>query len=642
MAKNKNTAMTIGDLIDGIKDDIQVSSKEQRKTIPDIITFVEKKEWLGLPYSPTNPINLYPVQKIMLKAFYRGSIGNEDIFLTDEEIRLCKEIGLDTSDKGNVLEKYESGELFRELVLVWGRRSGKDFCVSVIAAYEAMKLLECDGGDPYALYELSAANTINILTIANSAPQSRLAFLEIRERILQSPYFSDKYVKEGITNGAFYLLTPKDKEDNIIALEKGLPTKKGSVAIIVGHSNSDSLLGMGCVVLILDEVASFKMTGSASSGNRIYAALTPTTQTYVKKTYETDEDGHHLLNEFGQKIIKDRRYDGKIISISSPRAPEGKFYELYKDASSVPSRLVIRCATWDVNPTHTRQSLREDNNTLTETEFMMEFGAEFSGASSEHFFTEDQLRKVFVGHNYKLVEMGTPGRVYFVHIDPATSSHNYALVVLHKEMVFNQEARMADSIIVVDHIKYWQPVNGPIDVNKVTDYIIGLKRRFHIGMLTHDQFSSQESIEKLRKEGIPIQLTRFTSNYKMNIYKELENLVNAEKIFIPLEEKSNLLYQEMVELQRKFTHSGFKVIFKKDGDGAKSDDIVDCLAGACYKAIDANTRSLPHGKLIEFGNNANNQVWRGMQGVIGIGSGSQIASQLENGSSVMRNHLNRK
>jgi hypothetical protein len=615
----------VGDLIDDIQLGLNDTSK---RSIPDIITFIEEEEWLGLACHKTNPIHLFPMQKIMLKAFYRGSRGNEDLKFTEDEISILNTIGLNNPDKGDVLGKFDNGELFRELVLVWGRRSGKDFIVSIIALYEAMKLIECEGGDPYAMYEISSANTINILTVANSKSQADIAFREITEKIFHSEYFKDKYVKEGVSQGAFYLLSPQDKKDNKEFKERGLPQKKGSIGIVVGHSNSDSLLGMGCIVLILDEVASYKTTGGASSGDRIYAALTPTIQTYVRKIYTKDENGEFVENELGQKVIQERIYDGKVISISSPRAKEGKFYELFHEAPNVPTRLAMRCSTWEVNPQHTRKSLRDDNNIISESEFNSEFGAEFIGTGLESFFTEDQIRPCFIGHNLKNRDMGSPGKVYFVHLDPATSSHNYALVIVHKEYYLNRETQKAEFRLIVDHIKYWQPMNGAINIDEVMQYVIGLKRRFHIGLLTYDSFASQESILKMRKVGIPVKETKFLPAFKNVIYRELENLINTNRLFIPYDD---LLFNEMIELQRKFTATGFKVLPKSEGDGVKSDDVVDCLAGACYMAIERQLSRLPYAKLANLGNPGGGDiVWRNMQGgIYGVGSGQKVARDLE-------------
>jgi len=636
MAKEKK--QSVADLIEDLQ--YEINSQCAQVEIPDIITFVESEEWLGLPHQ-TNKIDLFPMQKIMLKAFYRGSKGNENLQLTQLELNLLEIQGLNGDEKGNVIDKYENGELFRELVLVWGRRSGKDFIVSIIALYEAMKLLECEGGDPYAMYGLSSATPINILTVANSKPQANIAFSEIREKLFTSAYFADKYLSDGISAGAIYLLTPKDKEDNKKFKEKGMPLKKGSIGIVVGHSNSDTLLGMGCIVLILDEVASYKTTGSASSGDRIYAALTPTVQTYVRKEYELGPDGTPVLNEHKQPIITKRIYDGKVISISSPRAKEGKFFELFETAKDVPTRLAMRVATWGVNPYHTRESLRNDNHSMSEGEFNMEYGADFSGTGLESFFTEEQVKPCFIGHNLQNVDIGSPGKIYFVHLDPATSSHNYALVVLHKEYYLNIETQKAEFRVVVDHIKYWTPVNGPIDPNIVTAYIVGLKRRFHIGLITYDSWASQESILKMRKAGIPNKETKFTAQYKFKIYRELESLVISKRIAIPYD---NVLYNEMVELQRKFTPTGFKVLPKQEGDGMKSDDIVDCLAGACYVAIEKQVTRLPYAKLVQLGNpSGSNTVWRNMQGgVYGVGSGGQVAKSLEKRSRAWKDVMRRR
>ena len=625
MAKKKKKTELLG-VFEDLQNTIHSQSNSSLE-IPNIITFCEGGEWLGLPYL-SSPMSLYPVQKIILKAFYRGSKGNKDLELTKQEIKLCKNLGLDSEDKGDILKKYEDGEIFRELVLVLGRRSGKDVLASLIASYEAMKLLECPGGDPYALYELSEANTINILTVANSSDQAETAFKEIKSRILNSSYFSDKFIKDGIETKSIYLLTPKDKQDNKECRKKGIPLKKGSVEIIVGHSNSDSLLGMGCMVLILDEVASYKQTGSSSSGDRIYQALTPSVSTYCRKIYQKDKKGETKINEHGQKIIKKRIYDGKIISISSPRAKEGKFFSLYKTTKDVNCRLMFKLATWEATPVHTRQSLREASP-LSELEFMMEFGAEFSGTGSETFFSEKQVNSAFYS-TLSNRDIGEPGKIYFVHIDPATSSHNYSLVVGHKEYYLNKETKKVEYNIIIDHINFWKPsLNKPIDEDVVIEYIVQLKRRFNIGLLTYDQWNSQANIKRLKKESIPHKLTRFTKKYKMMIYKELEILINGRRIKIPYHD---LLKREMLELKRRFTPTGFKVFPKQSGDGVKTDDIVDGVAAVCFSTIEKHESHYPSAQAINIGStpSSNNRQWNSMQGIpYGYGTGQQVSNQME-------------
>jgi len=628
--KKTNNKENFDDLFSQFKQDLKSSYKEKKEIyyIPDIITFCEGKDWLALSFHATNPIYLYPVQKLILKVFYRNSLGNENIELTEKEIEMCKDLGLTDHEKGDVLGKYNNKEIFQELVLVWGRRASKDFLVSLIAAYEAMKLLECEGGDPYAMYEISAAVPINILTVANAKDQAEIAFTEIRSRILYSPYFQDKFTKDSFTSSSIFLLTPQDKKDNKKFKAKNLPLRKGSIGIIVGHSNSASLLGKGCMVLILDEVASYKMTGSDSSGDRIYTALTPSLSTYCKRTYDIDKNGETKLDENNQKIVVNRRYDGKTISISSPRGKEGKFYELFASAKDVDNRLVCRLATWKVNPTHTKESLRKQYRDMSDQEFMMEFGAEFSGLAGESFFIPSKVEECF-NNKLKNRKIGIPGHLYFAHLDPATTSHNYSLVVVHKEYVKNIETGQSDYIVIVDHIKYWYPsLDSPIKISEVDDYIVNLKRRFRLGLVTYDQMNAQESIQKLRKAGIPNKLTAFGQKYKNTIYNELELLINSNRLFIPYH---SLLKAEMLELQRKYTGTGYKVFPMKDGDGVKSDDIADSLAGACYNIVNHSIKKLPRGRLVESGQSSTNNIaWKTMQGTLyGIGSGQQVAAQLE-------------
>ncbi|MFA5600096.1 MAG: hypothetical protein WDA06_05805 [Phenylobacterium sp.] len=607
---------SLSSVLNKVNEDL--TSNHNISVFPDIITFCEHPDYLNM--SARN-INLYPMQRIILKIFYRGSIGNENLQLTDEEIQLCKDHGLDTSERGDALNRYYTDSRFRELVLIWGRRSGKDFLVSIIAAYEAAKLIECTNGDPYAFYGLSAGNLISILTIANAGEQARVAFEQIKDKILYSKYFKDKIGPDGVGASEIYLLTKRDKDENVELKQRKLPLKKGSICVEVGHSNTDSLVGKGIFVLILDEVAGYKNTGGASSGDRIYAAMTPALSTFVRETTEIKPNGD---------VIKNKIYDAKIVSISSPRGEDGIFYKLYKGYPSVPDRLVCKLPSWEVNPNHTRESLRKANSSMSDDEFMMEIGAEFSGTAGQNFFPRDWVEKCFC-HEMKLRNIGEPGRLYFVHVDPATSSHNYAVVVLHKEIVINPAIKESDFIIVVDHIKFWHPSPGnPIREEEIDKYIIALKYKFHIAMVTYDQWNSSKSIENLKKHGIPAKKTAFSRRYKMIIYDELYRLVIEGKVKIPYHE---LLLGEMINLQRKFMPNGYRVYPNKASE-IKTDDVVDCVAGATYGAIINNVANLPRGKLVQFGNPSSNQhLWQSMQGPIGYGTGQSVTKALESKSS---------
>lgn len=512
--------------------------------------------------------------------------------------------------------------------------SGKDFLTSIIALYEAMRLLECPGGNPYAVYKLGMATPFTILTIANSTQQAKILFREIKDKVLNSDYFKDKVLPEGITADAIHFLTPEDKKRNEELVSKGFAPGLGSIVVRSGHSNSDSLVGISCYVLLLDEIGLYKNTAGSSSGDAIFNSLAPAVKTYIRKVPKVDEEGKPILDANGQQEF-DKIYDGKIICLSTPRGKEGIFYDLYQNHVEVAHRLVCRAATWQVNPMQSKEALIQAFPSMPEEKFRMEFGAEFSGTAGENFFPEEVVEKCFSDKVLKFRDRGVPGVYYFAHLDPATSSHNYALVLAHKEVFFDQPTSRKEWRIVVDHIKYWSPLPGkPISVEEIDEYVADLNTRFCLGVVSYDHFNSQESIAKLRKKGVPTKMTPYNKQYKNLIYDNLYQIAVQGKLFIP---NHILLKNEMKNLQRKWLDSGYKVYPRKDGD-ITTDDIVDALAGACYNCIEKELNKLPQGKLVSLPvQGANDVVWRSMSGQpYGVGPGQQVARKLEQRASYPR------
>jgi hypothetical protein len=622
-------AKNLNEVIAGLKAELQAKSgKKPVGYIPSIIEFVESPDYLG--FTSMN-LTLRPMQRIILKCFYRGSIGNEHISLDQEETDLLKRVGCDTEENGNIIEKWNNNEVFRELVLVWGRRSGKDFLVSIIALYEAMKLIEAPGGDPYKQYNLANAAPFTILTIANSQEQAAIAYREIYQKLIMSNYFKDKVMTDGITQDRIFLLTPQDVLDNEVLAKKGLKPKLGSVLIRIGHSDSNTLVGIGCYVLIFDEIGLYPNSTGPSSGDNLYGNLVPTVKTYVRRVPVTDEQGNPVYGPDGKQLIN-RIFDGKVICISSPRAAEGIFYRLYATAIDVPHRLMCRLPSWVVNTDYTEESLRSENPEMIEAKFDMEYGAIFSGTAGESFFPREIVERCFREKSIKLRDFGQPGKKYFAHLDPATSSHNYALVVVHPEYFINKETKKQDCVFILDHIKYWTPQGGmPINVHEIDEYMINLNKRFRLAMVTYDQWNSALSIQKLRKIGMPAKLARFTAQYKVQIYDNFEQVATSGRLLIPSCEETKLLKFEMFNLQKKYTTTGYKVYPKKEGE-ILTDDICDALAGALFNIANTQVSKLPQGKLANTPviPGGSNQVWRSMQGVpYGYGSGEVVAKQLE-------------
>ena len=301
--------------------------KKTYREIPDIVTFITSKEWLGL--NGEDAYKLRPAQMMILKCFYRGSTYNEHIGFTPEEFKLCNKLGLIGSLKGRVLEKFLSEELFSELLLILGRRSGKDLIISIISTYESAKLMLVPDGDPHKKYEIRPDVPFNIIIATNSRPQGSILAEEINHRLINSPFFRSQ----------IYSI-----KNNIIEF----PLENGSsVRITICNSKSDSLHGMGCFMLVQNEVCS----------ESLVRRFKPVISTYRSS----------VGNEYS--------YDGKIVNIFSASVDAENLKKTFSAADMNLKTLNCRLATWEVNPLYTEDQLRNDMQTMSDKDFNMELGS---------------------------------------------------------------------------------------------------------------------------------------------------------------------------------------------------------------------------------------------------------------------------
>ena len=102
----KKTFKSLGSLLRGTSA-LFHENTDGKPHIPSIEDFCYSPAYLGLK-DLQPPITLYPIQMLVLKAFYRGSPGNEKVQLTPEDIELCKQHGLDSTKNGNLIDKWNN------------------------------------------------------------------------------------------------------------------------------------------------------------------------------------------------------------------------------------------------------------------------------------------------------------------------------------------------------------------------------------------------------------------------------------------------------------------------------------------------------------------------------------------------------
>lgn len=487
-----------------------------------------------------------------------------------------------------IIDKW--GEKFQELILVLGRRSGKSFMVSIIALYEVYRFLSM--GHPQERYPLTPFDVINIVNIANSMRQAYAAIFEkMKSYCSSSPYFS-QHIGKAI-QGEIHFLTPFDRTENERRQKNGNDDLlTGTVQVISGHSNSATLVGLTAAIIIIDEMA--EMAGNNAEGNHdeiLYDKLKPS------------------LATFGN--------DGKMICISNPLAPQGKFFNLYEASFDDPYTLMFQLPTWLSNPCIPKSWLEAQKSKSRRT-YKIFYGAQFSAGAGDTFLDEDDVVAAFRERKDEYrQEFGVPLTHYFLHLDPAHSDNDYSLALVHAEPIegdIGPDGRTMQRI-VVDHIHYWEPrgPNHPVDQQEVDTYIVRLATRFHIVSCTYDQhWSSHASIAKLKSMGIPCSMTVFNGQFQRTIYQNLYELfvgrridfygMNTPSCELPDGRMVSLVEakrakEEFLDLQRKYKGGGWKVEAAK---GSK-DDIPDCIAGAAYQAIKEQVFTrLPKSRSIGF------------------------------------------
>lgn len=548
------------------------------KDLVDIITFCNDSRFLNLP---KHNLNLYLSQKIILKCFYMGTIGNENVKLSKEEWDWLYKHEQDEIRDGetyennikDVIRKMLNKEKdpkttnFTELQLVLGRRSGKTLMASIITVYEAYKLLVINGGNPHGYYNLPDGDEISIINVALSQEQAGILFRFIQDRLRDSTFFSHRISDP--TTDEIRLLTDKDIE---MRKKKNTLNKKGSIVLRCGHSNPDSLAGRSAILILFDEIAFYDETGKVT-GTHFYSRLKPSLGRFYKY-------GH-----------------GKIVQISSPNTRMGIFWDTFETSKKDDSVLSFQLPTWCVNDeiSYELPEMQKDRNANLEG-FRIEFGAQWaSSGTMGNFFEKAAIERCIRG-DYNAHQVPNPKYNYYLHVDPAKKGNNYSAVLVAKERYTSQLGQRRIRCILAG-AWVWKPLpDVGLQFHLIDQDVIRICNIFRPILVTYDDYHSMHSLQLLRSHGINTQQVPYNRNVKMKIYQNLRDLMayqpHPELILYDNGGDSSLLIQELLNLKFKRTQRGFTLVVDKNSD-VKTDDLADCLAGACSSANEGLRMSLP-------------------------------------------------
>jgi len=297
--------------------------------------------------------------------------------------------------------------------------------------------------------------------------------------------------------------------------------------------------------------------------------------------------------------VKDFGDDGLIIAISSPSEKAGEFYSLYCSAGGKEQTkteevyknqkyLMLQLATWEANPKYERKSF-DDDFRKDPVSAAMEYGAHF-GEPSSTFLNPEKIDNMVIPTAPILLK-GRPGQLYIITVDPASKSDTYAIAWGHRE-------DRPQERYWIDGLKGFEPtvklledgkiVMERIDPDVVMEFLLKLIANLSVMgkqviEICYDQWSSIDSVNKLRKMKLPAFETTFTNSYKSEMFGTFLEQLNQNNVFCygidesPLENWPGKLKLELKYLQKII--SGGTVYYAAPTSGpVTSDDF--CVVSA--------------------------------------------------------------
>jgi len=493
------------------------------ETPVDIQTFVQDKEYLGLP----------PLSDIQLEIVRHST----QIYKERTLISLLGE------EKGKEWYKTYTDN---EVICMLGKGSGKDHCARISMAY-TVYLIHCLR-DPLIYYGKAHGVYIDLLNLAVNAQQAQRVFFEpLKNLLLRSPYFN-KVGFEPRVSEIFFFSKP--------------------VRCFSGHSESEGWEGYEVMTIILDEIAAFKTDAELRGETRSKGSASA------------------IYNMSKLSIMSRFPEVGKVILLSFPRYKGDFIQQRYYNSreKKEPKTWTIKAATWEVNPTIKREQL-ESEYIRNPVEARARFECEPPNMEDAYFRDPELVRKAFMYSEDPVDEEGnfkpwfnkTDGQVRFIHIDLALKRDRAALSMVHCTGLKEVKTLMGVEnlpIINVDLVYSWEAsVNQEINFASIRQMILDLCRKFDVAKVTFDRWQSIEMIQSLRAQSI-------NADFHSVKKTDFDTLMTAIYDTRLRGYWNELLVEEELLKLRLFGNN------KIDHPSSGSKDLADAVAGAVFVCVE--------------------------------------------------------
>lgn len=404
--------------------------------------------------------------------------------------------------------------VFRETILVAGRRSSKTFNASIVSLWQVSQLLGL--GDPQGAFGLPAGKQITLVAMStNRDATSRDVFGDLVGMVQTSEVFDGSV--EHIGSDTIRFWTPAQLAAG--ARERG---ERGLIVLSALPTTASSARGPAVYGSLIDEAAHLGGLGPTSTTTEIHRTLAPAMAqfptsftlmcsspwTMIGRFYEA----HRSACEIDPATGRGRTLDAFTLQIPS--------WELYLDWD--------RAATiemWPGGPVfggHDRPAIEAASRTLQverqrdPASYLVEFEGQWATVS-DRYLPASSVDAIFAPLGDRHFEPTTTriyGLDYTMHIDLSLSGDNTALVLAHREAIDGA------AHVVVDQMIVWQPgdyANGQVDYVEIADTAVRLAIEYE-ARITIDQYQSMAMIDKIasRLDNAPTRSQRATS-YKPTV-----------------------------------------------------------------------------------------------------------------------------
>ena len=409
---------------------------------------------------------------------------------------------------------YDPKNNFSELVLIAGRKGGKTDMASAITLFQIYKLLQIP-------------NMRKRFGIIGNKPIYAINVAASQEQALGVTFDTIK----SLTDESWYLKQYKKDE------RRGEITFTNNLIAHCQSCSARSIRGYACIISLLDEACHYVNTAGNLSAEEVYEANMPNLDPLLPLS--------------------------KSVIISSPAGKQGKIWELFRKGKALrvlqpqPEhgeeswRMIAQFSSWELNKNplmafdgkKMQQELQRNPD-----KFWMERGAKFCDTMNPALIY-DLVRmcaggSIQTGHRNIGRTVTDKKTMRIIALDPALTGDRYALALGHLGR---------KDTVVIDMIRYWSgSQQKQVDITEVENEIRDLCKRFYVRYVVLDKYQSASTIQRLRKEGIPIYSLppRGISAPKFNqlSYEYMIDRINLQKIHIPWHAT---LLNEFQFLQRK-------------------------------------------------------------------------------------------